>query len=95
MEKSKNIFVIPANFGWDDIGTWKALERYIEKDENSNIIKGKAELYNSSNNIIYSGDKKVIFVNVDNMFLIDSDEFIVIGKKDEIHKIYEYRNIVK
>ena len=36
MEKSKNIYVIPSDLGWDDIGTWKSLERYIEKDEKDN-----------------------------------------------------------
>ena len=38
MEKSQSIYVVPGDFGWDDIGTWTSLERYIEKDENENIL---------------------------------------------------------
>lgn len=41
MEKSKNIYVVPGDFGWDDIGTWTSLERYIKKDENENILSRK------------------------------------------------------
>ena len=38
MEKSQSIYVVPGDFGWDDIGTWTSLERYIAKDENENIL---------------------------------------------------------
>ena len=41
MEKSDAIYVIPGDFGWDDIGTWLALQRYIKPDENNNYIRGK------------------------------------------------------
>ena len=38
MEKSQSIYVVPGDFGWDDIGTWTSLERYIAKDESENIL---------------------------------------------------------
>lgn len=92
MEKSKNIYVIPGNFGWDDIGTWNSLERYIKKDENENIINGSVCTYNSKNNIVYSGDKKIILLDAENLFCIDTDDVLVIGKKDSINKVHELRN---
>ena len=91
MEKSKNIYVIPSDFGWDDIGTWKSLERYIEEDENNNYIKGQASIYNSSNNILYSENKKIIVIGLDNIFCIESDDKIVIGQKDSIEELVKYR----
>jgi mannose-1-phosphate guanylyltransferase len=91
MEKSKNIYVIPADFGWDDIGTWKALERYIEKDENDNLVKGQASIYNSSNNVLYSGNKKIVVIGLDNIFCIESDDMIVIGPKEKIEELKNYR----
>lgn len=92
MEKSKNIYVIPGDFGWDDIGTWKSLERYIEKDEASNLLNGDVTLYNSKNNIVYSGNKKVILLDAEDIFCIDTDDVIVIGKRDSINKVHELRN---
>lgn len=92
MEKSKNIYVVPGNFGWDDIGTWNSLERYIEKDSDGNILSGNNVAYNSKNNIVYSGNKKIILLDVDNVFCIDTDEVLVIGNKDSINKVHELRN---
>lgn len=93
MEKSNNIYVIPSNFGWDDIGTWKALQRYIEPDNLSNIVKGDVKTYNSKNNVIYAGNKRVMLIDIDNIFLIESDEMIVVGKKEEISQVHSYRNM--
>lgn len=91
MEKSKNIYVIPSNFGWDDIGTWKALERYVEKDDKDNVIKGQASIYNSSNNVLYSGEKKIVVIGLDNIFCIESDDMIVIGPKEKMEELKNYR----
>jgi len=92
MEKSKNIYVIPGNFGWDDIGTWNSLERYIPKDQDDNILNGNIVTYNSKNNIVYAGDKKVILLDAENVFCIDADGVLVIGNKDSINKVHELRN---
>ncbi len=91
MEKSKNIYVIPSNLGWDDIGTWKSLERYIEKDDKDNLVKGKASIYNSSNNVLYSGEKKIVVIGLDNIFCIESDDMIVIGPKEKMEELKNYR----
>lgn len=92
MEKSKNIYVVPGNFGWDDIGTWNSLERYMQKDNDGNILNGNNVAYNSKNNIVYSGNKKVILLDVDNVFCIDTDDVLIIGNKDSINKVHELRN---
>ncbi len=91
MEKSKNIYVVPGDFGWDDIGTWNSLERYIAKDENQNILNGNIVSYDSSNNIIYAGDKKIILLDANDIFCIDTDDVLVIGKKESISKVHELR----
>lgn len=91
MERSDNIYVIPSNFGWDDIGSWKALERYIPKDDDDNIFKGNVRSFDSRNNIIYGQDKEIILLDIDDIFCIDTNERIVIGKKDSLTKVHELR----
>ena len=55
MEKDKNVYVIPSQFGWSDLGTWLSLYDQAEKDNNENAILGKSTLtYNSKGNIIYA-----------------------------------------
>ena len=91
MEKSESIYVIPASFGWDDIGTWTSLQRYVKPDQDKNFITGEVVTYNSSNNVIYGGDKKIVLLDVNNIFCIESDDVIIIGKKDKIKEVHEYR----
>lgn len=92
MEKSKNIYVIPGDFGWDDIGTWLSLLRYIKPDENGNYIKGNVKTYDSKNNIVYAGEKKIILLNAEDVFCIDTDDVLVIGNKDSLKAVHELRN---
>lgn len=90
MEKSQNIYVIPADFGWDDIGSWKAIERYINKDENNNLTKGNAIYIDANNNIVY-GNKKIVLEGVDGIYCIESSDVIVIGKKENINNVHNLR----
>ena len=77
--------------GIPDVGTWKALSRYTKEDDNHNIIKGEVTLLNSHNNIAYGNGKKIIFLNVDDMFCIDSDSVIVLGRKEDIDEVYRLK----
>lgn len=92
MEKTRHAYVIPSELGWDDIGTWNSIERYLEKDENKNIIKGNIILEQCNNCIVYGNDKKIILLNVNDIFCIDSDDLIVIGNREKINEIINYRN---
>lgn len=91
MEKTNSIFVIPCDFGWDDIGSWNSLDRYSEKDENGNVFKAKGITYNSSNNIILS--RKPILVNgVEDIIVVETEDYIMISSKrneQEIKKAKE------
>lgn len=92
MEKSKNIYVIPGDFGWDDIGTWNSLLRYIKPDENANFFRGDIKEYSSKNNVVYAGDKKIILLNVEDIFCIDANDVLVIGSRDKLKEVHELRN---
>lgn len=91
MEKSNHICVIPSDFGWDDIGSWKSLERYIPSDDSGNVIRGNVRLLESANNIIYGNNKEIILLDIDDIFCIDTGEKIVVGKKDSLSKVHELR----
>ena len=93
MEKSKSIFVIPCELGWDDIGTWKSLERYIKHDENGNVTFGDTYFQDAKNNIIYADSKKVILLGVEDLFCIDANGVLIIGKKDRLDEAHNYKNI--
>ena len=95
MEKSNNVYAIPSDIGWDDVGSWKALERYTKKDSFGNIVKGNAQMIDSHNNIIYGQGKKIVFVNMDDLFCIDSDDAIIIGRKEDLSKVHLLKEEIK
>lgn len=86
MEKSQSIYVIPCDFGWDDVGSWNSLERYAEKDENGNVFIANGITYNSSNNIILS--RKPIVVNgIEDIIVVETEEYIMISSKSKEQEI--------
>ena len=95
MEKSPNVYAIPADIGWDDVGSWQALERYTKKDSSGNVVKGDAKMIDSHNNIIYGQGKKIIFVNMNDLFCIDSDDAIIIGKKEDLSSVHLLKEEIK
>lgn len=91
MEKSNSVYVIPSNIGWDDVGTWNALLRYIQPDEDKNYKKGNVDIYDSQGNIVYTSNKKIILLGVENLFCINSDDVIIIGNKENLSEVHELR----
>lgn len=88
MEKAQSIYVIPCDFGWDDVGSWNSLERYAEKDENGNVFIANGITYNSSNNIILS--RKPIVVNgIEDIIVVETEEYIMISSKSKEQEIKE------
>lgn len=92
MEKSKNVYTIPSDLGWDDVGSWKSLERYIPKDESDNIIKGEVKVIDSKNNVIYGNGKRIILLNVNDIFCIDSNDVIIIGDRKDLDKVQRLKD---
>ncbi len=92
MEKAENIFVIPSEFGWDDVGTWYSVERYRDKDKNNNVCIGNIVNINSKNNIIVGNNKPVIISGLQDIFVVESDDVILIGKKEDIKNIKEIKS---
>lgn len=92
MEKAENIYVMPSDFGWDDVGTWHSVERIREKDNNENVCTGEIKLIDSRNNIIIGRDKPIIIAGLDNIFVVESDELIFIASKQVIDNIKDIKN---
>jgi mannose-1-phosphate guanylyltransferase len=87
MEKAENIFVLPCSFGWDDVGSWSALERVLEQDNFGNVKKGKVLNIESNNCIIEGNDKLIATVGVDDLIIVNTDDAILVCSKDKAQDI--------
>ena len=88
MQKADNIYVIAADFGWDDVGSWLALERIngVDADKNS-VIGDNVVSYNTTGTIVNTNGKKLIAtVGVNDLVIVETDDvFLVATKKDVAH----------
>lgn len=92
LEKSSDIYVVKSDIGWDDIGTWMAMERYREKDNYENIYDENTISIDSRNSLVIgNSDKQVIMIGVDNIATIVSDDGIYIVKKSLLENIKDFK----
>ena len=89
MEKVKNILVIPGNFGWDDVGSWLALERLTNLDKNNNILKGKIVALDSNDNIVINetNEKLIATLGVNNSVIVQTETSTLIINKEQVPEI--------
>ena len=92
MEKAKDIYVIPGDFGWDDVGSWEAVQRYRAKDCDNNVCMGNVRNFDCNNNVIISNGKPIVISGLQDIFVVETDDMIFIGKKDGMENIRELKN---
>lgn len=92
MEKAKDIYTIPGTFGWDDVGSWLAVERIRKSNEFGNVVNGNVITIDSQNCIIEGSKKLIAAVGVEDLIVVDSDDAILICEKNasgSIKKVLE------
>ncbi len=94
MEKAENVFVLCADIGWTDLGTWGSLYEMSNKDEHDNVaLKCKTLFYGSSENIIaLPHDKLAVIEGLSGYLVAESDNVLLICKKDSEARIRQFVN---
>ncbi|KPU43679.1 alginate biosynthesis protein AlgA [Oxobacter pfennigii] len=87
MERAAKIFTIPGQFGWDDVGTWTALERVNKPDDKGNIYNGNIVSIDTKDCIIDGTQKLIATVGVENLVIVDTDDAILVCSKDRCQDI--------
>lgn len=96
MEKASNVLVIPGDFGWSDIGSWRAVSELGEKDSDGNHLNGNVQVLESKNNIISISDKKkAVIQGVDDLLIVEEGDNLLICKKEEDQRIKEFSCLIK
>jgi mannose-1-phosphate guanylyltransferase len=92
MEKAQNVYVLTADFGWTDLGTWGALYDNKEKDKNGNVLNGENVLiYDTSNCIINISEEKVaVLQGLDGYIIAETGDTLMICKKEDEQQIKQF-----
>ncbi|MHB1107305.1 MAG: sugar phosphate nucleotidyltransferase, partial [Lutibacter sp.] len=97
MEKAINVYVLPVNFKWNDLGTWSSLYNELKKDSDQNATLGGEVIYiDSSNNIVKTQSKKrVVIQGLNDFIVVEKDDVILICPKDKEQDIKQITSAVK
>ena len=92
LEKSDNVYVYPAVFGWSDLGTWGSIDNHLNKDEKNNAIRGNGvNIYNSKDNIILLESNKECIINgLEGFIIVEKDNSLLICKKEDEQLIKKF-----
>ncbi|MDG1296338.1 MAG: mannose-1-phosphate guanylyltransferase [Saprospiraceae bacterium] len=98
MEQAENIYTLPAEIGWSDLGTWGSLYAESEKDEAGNVINNITHKHITNVNNSYirtSADKLVVIKGLDDYIVIDEDDVLLIYPKKEEQNIKQVNGNIK
>jgi mannose-1-phosphate guanylyltransferase len=97
MEKANNVYVIPSSFGWSDLGTWNSAYDNLQKDYLGNAVAGDNVMIIDATQCMVSAphNKLVVLQGLDNFIIVDTEDALLICKKDKEQQIKEYVAEVK
>jgi mannose-1-phosphate guanylyltransferase len=83
LEKTKNIWVVPLESKWSDIGSWSALFENLPKDKNNNAFKGFVKSISTSNCLIHAQEKKISIIGCNNLIIVEEGKDLLICNADQ------------
>lgn len=94
MERSDNVYTIPAEIGWSDLGTWNSLHAYLDKDETGNVLQGDFLSVKDTDNCLIKlpKGKQAVIKGLKDMILVVEDDVILLYPKEDEQEIKSVRN---
>ncbi len=88
MEHADQVYVLPGDFGWSDLGTWKSLYEQSEKDQNQNAFLGDVMAYDTKNCIVKTPKERLVVIQgLDNFIVAEHDNVLLICHKDQEQQV--------
>lgn len=87
MEKAEKVAVVPAEFAWDDVGSWTALSRIRESDPSGNIIEGAFVGVDNERIIVRGGGRLIAGVGLRDLVIVDTHDALLICPQDRVQEV--------
>jgi mannose-1-phosphate guanylyltransferase/mannose-6-phosphate isomerase len=95
MENTKRAAVVPASFGWSDVGSWQAVWEIAQRDSSGNAVKGKALFLETSNAYVASDKALVALLGVENLVVIATEDAILVARRDNLAEMKQLVEKIK
>ncbi|GBE03788.1 MAG TPA: mannose-1-phosphate guanylyltransferase/mannose-6-phosphate isomerase [Nitrospirae bacterium] len=95
MEKTKKGVVLPSDFGWSDIGSWKSLYDFLPKGKDNNVIEGDVILQDTRNSFVRSENRLVVTNSIENIVIVDTPDTVFVSSLEESRNVKSVVNKLK
>jgi len=92
MEKAKNSLLIPADFSWEDLGSWESLDKFLSRDKEKNAIIGRVSTIDSQNCIMVNRKGLLSAIGVSDLIIVSTEDVTLVfpkGKGQQVKKLVE------
>ncbi len=83
MEKTKRGVVLPSDFGWSDIGSWKSLYDFLPKDNDNNVLEGDVIPQNTRNCFIRGNNRLIVTNDLENIVVVETPDTVFVSDLDK------------
>lgn len=83
MEKAEHIYTLPGSFGWNDVGSWPAVDKIRSADADGNVIEGNAVTVDTRRCILQGGKRLIAAIGLEDMIVVDADDALLICDKTD------------
>ena len=87
MEKFRGVEVVPGDFGWDDVGSFAAFDRYFPHDSRGNVREGPCTVVDSQDNICVARSARISLLGVKNLVVVTTPDSVLIADKSKISEM--------
>lgn len=95
MEKASDIYLIPGNFGWDDVGSWLAVERVKGTDTSANTLSGNVLALHTEHCTIEGRERLIAALGLKNLIIVDTDDALLVADKDSAGDIKKILSVLR
>ncbi len=87
MERAERVAVVPADFGWSDVGTWNALFELMAADSERNVVVGDHVGVDTRGSFIYTDGRLIATIGVEDLIVVDVDDAVLICPRDRAQDV--------
>ncbi len=87
MEHTRHAAIVPLNAGWNDVGAWSAVWEVSERDAANNVLRGNVMTHDASNNLVFTEDRLVTLVGVDDLIVIETKDATLVAHKSKAQDV--------
>lgn len=91
MERADKVYVVPASFGWSDIGDWRAVYELADKDKHGNALQGNVIVHDSSRCLVHANGRLVVLVGIHDAVVVDTRDAVLLCHRESAQQV---KNVV-